>query len=139
MTYSVTKDISTLLVSNSIGTFANDIFIGREPLTPDACVTIYVYGGASPEPAQRLDYPSVQIRVRGALNGYVAAEQKMQSIKNAMISIAKQTINSSVYVGIWQIGDTIFLKYDEKERPIFVSNWKIAVQPAVTDNRTTLG
>lgn len=139
MTYNLGRDVAQILENAGIGTFATTIFVGKEPLTPDSSITVYRYGGESPVPNLRLDYPNVQIRVRGAVNGYVAAEQVMQNIKNALTRLTKQTINTNVYVGFWQKGDTIFLRYDEKERPIFVSNWKIAVQPNVTDNRDQLG
>ncbi len=139
MTYNLSKDLADMLVANGIGTFGTNIFIGKEPTSPAATVTLYRYGGQDPMPNLRLDYPSVQIRVRGDINGYVAAEQKMQSIRNVLLGADKQTINTNVYVGIWQIGDIIFLKYDENERPIFVTNWRIAVQPNITDNREPLG
>jgi hypothetical protein len=139
MTYSVVKDLADILQSNGLGVFGTSIFIGKEPMSPSETITLYAYGGESPVPNLRLDYPNVQIRVRGAVNGYVAAEQVMQNIKNALTRLGRETINTNLYVGFWQKGDTIFLKHDEKERPIFVSNWKIAVQPNVTDNRDQLG
>ena len=137
--YSVCKDIVDLLHTNSLGTFGTDLYIGKEPAEVQSCVTIYQYGGHDPDPKFRLNYPSIQIRVKGDVNGYSVAEQKMQSIVNVLLGMAKQTINSNVYVGVWQIADTMFLKYDENEHPIFVSNWRIAVQPSISDNRIALG
>lgn len=142
MAFSVVRDIAQILQTASIGTFAEDIFVNKEPdgpNEPDKTVTIYNYGGADPVANIRLDYPSVQIRVRGAMNGYAEAEQRVQSIKNLLIAASQQTINSNVYVGFWMKGDTIFLKFDEKLRPIFVTNWRVAVQPDVSDNRLPLG
>jgi hypothetical protein len=132
MTYSLVRDIAKILQDAHIGTFATET-------GTDKTITIYNYGGADPVPNWRLDYPSVQIRVRGDINGYDSAEQRVQSIKNLLIGAASQTVNSNKYVGFWMKGDIIFLKFDEKNRPIFVTNWRVAVQPGISDNRQALG
>jgi hypothetical protein len=142
MTFSLVRDVAQILQTASIGVFAEDIFVNKEPDDVDGIdevITIYHYGGADPSPNLRLDNPSIQIRVRGGLNGYAIAEQRVQSIKNLLLGSPQLTVNSNVYVGFWMKGDVIFLKFDDKMRPIFVTNWRVAVQPDVSDNRLPLG
>lgn len=140
MTLSVSTDIASILHGASLGALGTDLFISKEPAEGTTLITtIYEYSGSDPNPKFRLDYPAIQIRVRGAINGYLAAEARIQAIKNVLLGAARQTVNSNVYVGIQQTGGVMFLKYDELERPIFVTNWRIMVQPAASDNRIQLG
>lgn len=133
------KDI---LVTAGIGTFGATsgwgIYISREPDSPHTCVTVYDVGGLTPDPKWRLDYPSVQVRVRGAPNGYIDASTKAQAVKDALLGITPQTINTDNIRGIVAIGDIAFLSYDEQRRPIFTQNWRFTVQPAAGTYREAL-
>jgi len=140
---SLAVDIKDRLVTDGIGTFAATsgwgIYISREPTTPDTSITIYETGSVTePSPKFKLDFNTFQIRVRGARNGYAAAEAKTAAIKAALLGLGGVTLNSTKYVGIWMVTDILFLKYDEGERPIFVTNWRVAREPSSSDNRTAL-
>lgn len=134
--------IKDLLVAAGIGTFGApsgwSINISREPTTPDTTVTIFRTGGPSPNPKFKIDYPTVQIRVRGTKGGYQAAEAKVQSVKDALLGIFSQDINSDRIVSLSMMGDPMQLPYDDNERPIFVANFRLIVEPSTSSNRVAL-
>lgn len=126
-------DIKDMLVAASIGTFAAKngwaIYIGEEPPEPDTCITIYDTGGFDPNPAFLLDFPTIQIRVRGSESGFVEAFNKMQSIKDELLGRDVEVWNTTRYDGIWMVSDIVYLGTDERNRPLFVTNWRIAREP----------
>ncbi len=138
----VSVDIKDILVAAGIGAFGSSsgwsIAIGKEPVSPDTVITIYDTPGDAPNPKWRLDYPQVQIRVRGSKRGYTAAHDKMEAIKNALLGRDPETVNSSYYAAFWMVTDTYALPADELERPLFVTNWRFAKQPASGTYRTAL-
>lgn len=142
MAYNVAKDISDMLVTGGIGTFAAasgwGIYISKEPLTPNTVVTVYHTGGAEPNAKWRLDFPTVQIRVRGDVNGYVAAHDKARAIFDLLLGKSPTTVNTNLYSGFWCMNDIIFLKYDDNNRPLFVINFRLAVEPSSGTNRSAL-
>ena len=142
----VSRDLVTIMTTASIGYFPGDtdpdngweIFISQEPTTPDTTITLFNYSAGAPNPKWLLDDLGVQVRVRGAVNGYAAAEVKTQAIKDALLGYPKTTINSSKYIGIWTSVDAIFLGYDDSNRPVFVSSWRVIREPSSGTNRTAL-
>jgi len=136
------EDIKDILVGAGIGTFAGTsgwgIYISREPETPDTVVTIYDTGGDPPSPKFLLDFPTVQVRIRGARQDYKNAFVKAQSVKDALLGVGQTTVNGTLYVGITQIGDINFIAYDDSERPIFTTNWQIIREPTTGTHRTTI-
>ena len=135
-------DCKDLLVTAGIGVFGATsgwgIYISREPDLPNSVVTVFDVGGLTPNPAWLLDYPSVQIRVRGNPNDYIKTSDKAQDVKNALLGLTPQIVNGSNIRGITAIGDIAFLNYDESSRPIFTQNWRFTVQPASGTYRTAL-
>lgn len=135
--------IKDLLVAASVGTFGAasgwGIYIGKSPDLPDTCVTIYAAGGASPNPKWLLDFPSVQIIIRGSEDGYVAARAKAQVIKDTLLGLPSQDLNGDRWVGVWQVGDITPMGFDQKQRPLFSLNYRLIIEPADgTDNRDPL-
>lgn len=133
-------DIKDLLVTGSLGTFAATsgwgIYIGGEPPSPDTCITIYDTGGPAPQPRAALDRPDFQIRVRGAQDGYNTAWDKANDIKNYLLGLAQQTVNSNLISGFIATSDVAFVARDEgKNRPIFTVNFRCTRQPTSTQAR----
>lgn len=126
---SVSEDIKDILELSASGltlTFATDLFVSKEPDTPDAAVTIYDGVGGPPDVQHRLDYPGVQVRIRGARNnGYAAAYSLAEDIKLVLNGYAGKIINSTTYVLIRATTDILFLGYDDNDRPMFVINFDI--------------
>lgn len=125
------RDVKDLLVAASIGTFGAStgwgIFIGREPPEPDSTVTIYDTPGDAPNPKWLLDEPRFQVRIRAKT--YELAWAKAEAVKRALLGLPSQTVNGTVYVGIWLVSDTGFLMQDELNRTIFVQTYRIIREP----------
>lgn len=123
-------DIASILRANGVDAGTWLVFESREPENPNSTVTVYDSGGLASNPAWILDFPSVQIRVRGDINKYTLAYDKSQEIKDLLLGLPKQVINTTEYIGIWVLGDITALGYDDNKRPILVQNWRIAREPA---------
>ena len=122
------EDIKDFLVDAIIGTFNTDLYTVLEPEehnNDNPIMTVYDSGGFDPEAAYEYDRPTVQIRVRGAAGGYVAAYTKAQAIKAELNGKNNETKNGARYVGIWQQGEILSLGMDESNRPILTLNFRI--------------
>ncbi|KKN90089.1 hypothetical protein LCGC14_0232020 [marine sediment metagenome] len=133
------KDVVDELVSAGVATYKNTsgwgLWLAREPVTPDTAISVFDAGGDSPNPKYRLNEPTVQVRIRGAKWGYKAAYTKAQAVVDALLGIGKKTINSTVYVGIWQLGDIIFIGFDDNNRPVFTTNWRVVREVSTSTYR----
>lgn len=123
-----------LLTSLGFGTLgggnAFDLYVGQPPDKPDACVVVNLAGGLAPYDRLLLNQPSVQVMVRGAPSGYVAASNKIYAIVNALLGMSSQTLSGDVYRACNQIGDVSTLGQDINTRPILVANFRFIVEPA---------
>lgn len=126
--------VVSMLTTAGLGTFggtaAFSLFVGSWPEAPSACVLINATGGLPPEPRLLLNYPSVQVVVRGAPSGYVAARNKMTQIVNALIGLVPGVISGDTYRGCIQIGEVATLGQDDKTRQLFSANFRFFVEPA---------
>ena len=129
------KDI---LEAAGIGTFKTDLFVGKMPEDPDAAVSVMRSGGKSANPKWLLDEPSMQVRVRGEINGYVDAEAKAQAVKDALLGLPSQDINGDRWVQVNMIGDIVPLGFDEQNRAMFSLNWGLIIEPAAGTYRLAL-
>lgn len=139
----VASGIKDILVSAGIGIFAAptgwSIAISKEPATPDTAITIYNTGGFDPFPHLLLDFPTVQIRVRGAKSGYVASFAKIQAIKDKLLGIPSFTDGAgNRWDSITGQGDIVSIGYDETDRPLHTLNLKLIVEPVAGTNRVSL-
>ena len=134
MSNAPSADIAEFMQTNGVGFIAATtgwaIFESREPVSPDSTITVYDTGGLASSPRFLLDSPSVQIRVRGDIGKYGLAYAKCQEIKDLLLGLPKQVINTTEYIGVWAIGDITSLAYDDNKRPILVQNWRIIREPA---------
>ena len=127
-------DMADILESSAIG--AGDIgassgwsihvsTIPDDSNTPDTVIGLFDYGGGQPIANYTYDYPSVQVRVRGAKAGYQAAWTKANEIKEALHGLANETWNGTRYIQILCTSDVMFVGYDENHRPILTVNFEI--------------
>ena len=87
-------------------TFATDLFVSQMPESPDGCVCIYDTGGFDPaSTAERYEYPTIQIMIRGDRMGYADAWSIAQDIKDILHKLHGETWDSTRYIGIWCVGD----------------------------------
>lgn len=142
MANSPAEDLKDLLVTAGIGTFAGTstwgIYVSKEPDEPHGVVTLYDKGGVSSNPKWILDEPTVRVRIRGDIMKYRTTWTKAEAVKNALLGITPQTVNGTKYIGIVQLGDIIFLGYDDNNRPVFTTTWRVIREVADSTYRTAL-
>lgn len=122
-------DIKDMLVSEStLGlTFATDIFIGKEPTSPNEVVTIFDTPGRANQLTLRQGedyyYPSIQIRVRSTeyLTGFALAS----NIIAVLHARAHETWSGTLYTLIQCMGEPVLLDWDENNRCRFIINFNI--------------
>jgi len=137
--------VKDLLVAAGVGTFAASsgwaIHVGKIPANPgavDTAIGIIQSGGLAPNPKWLVDYPSIQVMVRGAMGGYVSARAKAQAIKDALLGIPSQDSNGDRLVQINMLGDIASIGFDESNRPLFSINFRLIIEPATGTNRSSL-
>ena len=138
LTVSATAHIKdTLVAAGYVFGGAADwaMFIGDQPDAPDRIITLYDSAGGTPNPRWLLDYPHVQVRVRGGANDYYEVSQQALLLRNLLLGKASYDAlngNGDRIVAINAIGDVAFIGKDEQKRPEFVFNLSMIVEPAVT-------
>ena len=133
-----TVGMKDLLVTAGVGIFATDLFVGKMPATPNAAVTVMGSGGITPNPKFLLDRPSIQVMIRGGVNGYSAAYDKAVEVNNALLGLPSQDVNGDRWVQINMIGDIVPLGFDSKNRAKFSINFGLIIEPATGTNRIAL-
>lgn len=114
--------------------------IGKMTDSPHQQVCLYDSPGQSPDPKWLLDYPFVQVIVRGAPQGYQAAASKMREVYDVLLGIDSVDVGSDRIDGITMIGSPAFLNYDVNDRPQWSANFRMIVEPGASSltNRTPL-
>lgn len=110
--------------------------VGGWPANVDKAVLITVTGGRPPYPHLAINFPSVQIMVRG--NDYQEASAEMSLICNALLGISTQVLNTDTYRSCNQIGDVIYLGQDANGRKMFSANFWYIVLPSDLGNRMAI-
>jgi hypothetical protein len=118
-------DIVSILQTAGIGTAGTNLFYSTMPPTPDLCVCVYSYAGRSPSRIPRYEQPGLQIKVRGAAEGYDAAETKMQSVLSTLHGKGSFTVSTNKYKAILATGSPFFMGFDENKRPMIVCNFAV--------------
>lgn len=109
-------------------TLGTNLFVGRMPDDPDACVAVYEYGGVAPTNtmgggAPVLQNPSIQVRVRAT--SYAAAEATANLCFAALEAIIDETINTTRYNRVTAIQSPFPLERDPDDRIVFVQNFDV--------------
>lgn len=134
------KHMAELLVSKGYlwgdavaGSLDYRIWIGKQPEnnTYNRAITIYDTGGKNSNPRWLLDYPSVQVRVRGGPSDYEHAQLKAREARDYVLGIPSYTaLNGDRIVHVNAIGDVAFTGWDQNQRPEFVFNLALITEPA---------
>ena len=123
------EDVKDMLAAESTLalTFATDLFIGKEPTTPDDCVTIYDTPSSPPDlmlnPEERYYRSSVQVRIRNL--GYVAGMTLARNIMELLHGRAQETWNGTLYTVIKAMGESAALAWDDNNRIVIVVNFDL--------------
>lgn len=134
------SDLLRTLTSTQIVAAGWAVETGREPKSPDRVVTFTDTGGEPANPKYLLDFPGVQIRVRGAPNGYKAAYAHAKLVKDLVLGVDSQDVADDRLVSVTMISDVQYLGNDEDERPMFSINFRLITEPgtAAESNRLSL-
>lgn len=122
------------LLATHVGVSGWQIEIGAMPPTPDEVIMISDTGGLEPNPKYLLDFPTCQVMVRGNVSGYLDTFREAKAVKDLLLGIDAQDINGDRIDGIIQNGDLGFIGRDETNRPLFVVNFALFVEPQVVAN-----
>lgn len=107
-----------------------DITIGKTLDRPNKQITIYKTGGLANNPKWLIDYPSIQVSVRGGPNDYSLANEKANVLQSLLVGFPSFTAtNGDRIVSITAIGDTGFIGWDDDKRPTFVFNLRMIAEP----------
>lgn len=95
--------------------------------------------GFKPDSKFLLDWPTVQIRVRGNPDDYDGAYVKMLEVKNFLTGHAPTTItpigggsSEGTIDSITMLGDIGFVYYDDSSRPVWSGNFRL-IQERTSD------
>ncbi len=105
--------------------------VGRLTTSPDAQAAFIDTPGQRPNPKYLLDFPTFQVLVRGAPDGYDTAYAKGKAIKDALLGMNATTLGTGDrWDGVTMLSDLAFLAYDETSRPLFSLNFRVILEPA---------
>lgn len=105
--------------------------ISKLPLSPTRVIAIFDTGGiGSPNPALLLNFPTVQIQVRGNSNDNALVYAKAQDIKDRLLGADSQDVLGDRLVSVGMIGDITFMGRDDNDCPIYSLNFRLIVEPA---------
>jgi hypothetical protein len=123
----VAEDIVSLLDNELNLSFADNLFVNKEPLEPTNVVTIYSTSGAPTEltyDKKSIKNDNIQIRVRHSdpqLGWRLAID--IHDMLNGMSNV--ELVNSGYLINILCISGPFQLKFDEKGRIILVINFEV--------------
>lgn len=127
-------------VANAVPNALWPVYYAKMPAgsAPNACVVLYNSGGGSPFAKWLFDFPSVQVRIRGEINSYLASRAKAQEVKDALFSSDPWDTAEGRIRGVLMQGDLMDLAFDEQNRPHHVINFRLEVEPATGTNRVPI-
>lgn len=123
------EGIKDILVEDGIGVFASEsssvwaIRISRMKDKPNKMICIYDTLGYPPEPGLDINYPGIQIVVRGEPDGYRDTWAKCARIRDSLLGRPSETRNGDVWASVTMSSDIVWLGYDDNERPTFSMNF----------------
>jgi hypothetical protein len=123
------EDIKDILeAESSLGlTFATDLFIGKEPDSPDDTVTIFDTMGfpddMTYDATEIYERPSIQIRVRS--NDYMTGMALAKDIKDSLHGRGNETWNGTLYAVIRSVGGPALMDWDVSDRARFIINFNL--------------
>jgi hypothetical protein len=124
------------LVAGTVGLGTSDVVgpwyvtVGRQPDKPNRVITFYDTGGLAPNPKFRLNYPSVQVRIRGQQDAYDVTMTKAIDVQEFLLGMDAITLDKMHFSGVIGIGDVAFIGFDPTSRPEFTVNFRCFTEPA---------
>lgn len=105
------------------------ITVDKMPADPDTVITVKDSSGPAAEPAVAIDYPGVQILVRGsqAGDGYAQAYDKIFAVRNALVGIPSRPSIWTALASCVQRGHIVPLGEQDTDRPVLSLNLQLIV------------
>ncbi len=126
------------LLTTHVGVSGWQIEIGAMPDQPDKVIMISDTGGPEPNPKWLLDFPTLQVMVRGIVSGYLATFREAKAVKDLLLGIDAQALNLDRWVSVTQNGELMFIGRDETQRPMFSVNFALIIEPQSVANSNRL-
>lgn len=127
-------------ILDALGTITTPwtVVVGRMNDSADSMVCVRNTGGLPPEVAVAIDYPSIQVMVRGlaGAGSYSAAWAMASLIKAALLNIPNGGANYPELTVCKGKGDIMDIGYDSKERFTCVVNFDLIVCYSTSGYRT---
>jgi hypothetical protein len=132
MVASVEGQTMGLLRARNIEVGGWKLFVGRMPPEPDKVIIIMKGSGRAGEVALLVDYPGIQILLRGGRgsNAYEEAEGKLREVRDHLLGIDSKPVEFPTLISCTERGSSVPLGHDESERPMFSTNFQLIVEPA---------
>lgn len=139
------EHLKDLLVEAGVGLFAGSatstgwrIWVAFLPDAPDTSIVLYDTGGRASNPAWLIDFPTVQVLVRGKQGGYQDAWARAKMVKNALLGIPSRNVSDGRLVAINMLSDITFIGNDKVSRPELTINFALIIEPAMGTHRESL-
>jgi len=122
-------DLANILASSAVGlgSLGVDLFVGREPATPNNCSTAFDTGGFDPDTGADYQRPTVQFLVRNI--AYNEGWAQANAIRNALHGLYGVVEDGARYIGVWAMGEASHIGYDDNNRALFSVNVRIHRTP----------
>ncbi len=142
----VSQHIRDLLVAGGTPVGDSDpaqpwaVYVSREPVAPDSVITVYDTPGTAPNPKYLLDFPGIQVRIRGEKELYIDAWNKARDVKDLLLGFGSGDVGDDRIDSITLVGDINHIGYDDNERPLLTLNFNLIFEPQATvlTNRVSL-
>jgi hypothetical protein len=109
--------------------------IGRQAGTSARSIAIMELPGSAPEVKVAINYPSLQLLVRGDKTEYAVTRDRAQALFEALHAIDTPDTDFPELTACLAIHDPGFIGYDDLERPMFSLNFRCILSKPATDNR----
>lgn len=133
------QQVSTSILGGATGWTR---YVGNLPGSPDKVAAFIDSGGLNPWPHLLLDFPSVQVLVRGPKDSYGVAYAKAREIRDALLGIDSQDVvvdaETHRLVSVTMMGDIASIGNDSVDRPLLSINFRTIWEPPSGANRDPL-
>ena len=121
--------IANVLIAAGVQTTGWTIYVGGLMTEDDQQIVVRHIGGKAGEIALAIDYPAIQLLVRGQQGpgGYESAYEKLINCRDALVRIPSGPTAFPNLTLVKTIGDVLDLGRDDKSRPLFSLNLSLIV------------
>lgn len=107
------------------------IYVGKLPATPDKVISFIDSSGPSGFPHLLVDWPGLQVIVRGGQGGigYNDSWIMIQKVRDAILGMNAHPVEFPELDGVTERGHFGPMGYDDKDRHTWSANFQLLVEP----------